>query len=168
MPPLRFSVPTPRFFALFVKISAQGGTFPVHRSSPSTKNPQTAMCWSFADFLLVIRMGLEPMTRSLEGCCSNPTELPNHPFCISSRRKSIQSMNPPEKRVQRYRLLFKHTSVKPISFLNISSESEMASSMKHTAFRTYQACSCLRSSRTTFSTCWVCGNISTGCTAVTW
>lgn len=28
---------------------------------------------------IVIRMGLEPMTRSLEGCCSNPTELPNHP-----------------------------------------------------------------------------------------
>lgn len=76
------------FFALFVKISAQGGTFPVHRSSPSTKNPQTAMCWSFADFLLVIRMGLEPMTRSLEGCCSNPTELPNHPFCFSLSRES--------------------------------------------------------------------------------
>ena len=26
----------------------------------------------------VIRKGLEPLTRSLEGCCSNPTELPNH------------------------------------------------------------------------------------------
>lgn len=30
---------------------------------------------------VVIRMGLEPMTRSLEGCCSNPTELPNQPIC---------------------------------------------------------------------------------------
>ena len=27
--------------------------------------------------LLVIRLGLEPRTHSLEGCCSNPTELPN-------------------------------------------------------------------------------------------
>ena len=27
----------------------------------------------------VIRMGLEPMTHSLEGCCSNPTELPDQP-----------------------------------------------------------------------------------------
>ena len=26
----------------------------------------------------VIRKGLEPLTRSLEGCCSNPTELPDH------------------------------------------------------------------------------------------
>ena len=39
---------------------------------------------NFAGILLgiipfVIRMGLEPMTRSLEGCCSNPTELPNQP-----------------------------------------------------------------------------------------
>ena len=31
-----------------------------------------------ADALKVIRKGLEPLTRSLEGCCSNPTELPNH------------------------------------------------------------------------------------------
>ncbi len=33
----------------------------------------------------VIRMGLEPMTRSLEGCCSNPTELPNRPLSIKLR-----------------------------------------------------------------------------------
>ncbi len=35
---------------------------------------------SLAQALLhnVIRKGLEPLTRSLEGCCSNPTELPNH------------------------------------------------------------------------------------------
>ena len=34
----------------------------------------------------VIRLGLEPRTHSLEGCCSNPTELPNlsisHKSCI--------------------------------------------------------------------------------------
>ena len=34
---------------------------------------------AIGDGLFVIRMGLEPMTHSLEGCCSNPTELPNHP-----------------------------------------------------------------------------------------
>lgn len=35
----------------------------------------------FSENSFVIRMGLEPMTRSLEGCCSNPTELPNQPIC---------------------------------------------------------------------------------------
>ena len=29
---------------------------------------------------VVIWKGLEPLTRSLEGCCSNPTELPDHPL----------------------------------------------------------------------------------------
>ena len=28
----------------------------------------------------VIPLGFEPKTHSLEGCCSNPTELRNHPF----------------------------------------------------------------------------------------
>ena len=32
----------------------------------------------------VIRMGLEPMTHSLEGCCSNPTELPDQPYALNS------------------------------------------------------------------------------------
>ncbi len=30
--------------------------------------------------IMVIRLGLEPRTHSLEGCCSNPTELPNQSF----------------------------------------------------------------------------------------
>ncbi len=30
----------------------------------------------------VIPLGFEPKTHSLEGCCSNPTELRNHPIFI--------------------------------------------------------------------------------------
>ena len=36
---------------------------------------------SFILLIIVIPLGFEPKTHSLEGCCSNPTELRNHPFC---------------------------------------------------------------------------------------
>ena len=36
--------------------------------------------------IIVIPLGFEPKTHSLEGCCSNPTELRNHHF---SNRKIV-------------------------------------------------------------------------------
>lgn len=46
------------------------------------------------EVLFVIRKGFEPLTHSLEGCCSNPTELPNHPFrfCECKGRRFIGNM----------------------------------------------------------------------------
>lgn len=52
-----------------------------------TKNKRAL---SLTQSSLVIRMGLEPMTRSLEGCCSNPTELPNHPFRLYALKCAIK------------------------------------------------------------------------------
>ncbi len=39
----------------------------------------------FAPFsgFFVIPLGFEPKTHSLEGCCSNPTELRNHPISVT-------------------------------------------------------------------------------------
>ena len=34
--------------------------------------------------LFVIPLGFEPKTHSLEGCCSNPTELRNQPYLLKS------------------------------------------------------------------------------------
>ena len=61
------------------------------------KNPDLGHGWesritkkrSPLGLLIVIRMGLEPMTRSLEGCCSNPTELPNQPW-LSLRKAAAK------------------------------------------------------------------------------
>ena len=39
---------------------------------------------SFILLIIVIPLGIEPKTHSLEGCCSNPTELRNQHF---SKRK---------------------------------------------------------------------------------
>ena len=51
----------------------------------------------------MIRMGLEPMTRSLEGCCSNPTELPNQPWLSYEKRCKITAFF---LNVQTFRLKF--------------------------------------------------------------
>ena len=39
---------------------------------------------SFILPIIVIPLGFEPKTHSLEGCCSNPTELRNHLMSISA------------------------------------------------------------------------------------
>ena len=39
---------------------------------------------SFILLIIVIPLGFEPKTHSLEGCCSNPTELRNHLLSISA------------------------------------------------------------------------------------
>ena len=52
------------------------------KDDTGNRNPQVMIRQLLADFF-VIRKGFEPLTHSLEGCCSNPTELPNHPFfCV--------------------------------------------------------------------------------------
>ena len=44
---------------------------------------------SFILPIIVIPLGFEPKTHSLEGCCSNPTELRNQHFSI--RKNSLTS-----------------------------------------------------------------------------
>ncbi len=41
------------------------------------KNKQVIESQLLACFVMVIPLGFEPKTHSLEGCCSNPTELRN-------------------------------------------------------------------------------------------
>lgn len=51
---------------------------------------QKSLTFNKLEIFVVIRMGLEPMTRSLEGCCSNPTELPNRPYEQSEKGTLLQ------------------------------------------------------------------------------
>lgn len=48
---------------------------------------------SFILLIIVIPLGFEPKTHSLEGCCSNPTELRNQHF--SKRKLANQYSNQP-------------------------------------------------------------------------
>ena len=48
---------------------------------------------SFIFPIIVIPLGFEPKTHSLEGCCSNPTELRNQHF--SKRKLANQQRNQP-------------------------------------------------------------------------
>ena len=48
---------------------------------------------SFILLIIVIPLGFEPKTHSLEGCCSNPTELRNQHF--SNRKLANQYSNQP-------------------------------------------------------------------------
>ena len=105
--------------------------------------------------LFVIRMGLEPMTRSLEGCCSNPTELPNHPFPSGSRRAHAAPPARNECKGKHFRPNMQEMG----AFL--------LRALPHPGRHGLPPYTSLRSSRTTFSTCWVCGNMSTGCMAAT-
>lgn len=105
--------------------------------------------------LFVIRMGLEPMTRSLEGCCSNPTELPNHPFPSGSRRAHAAPPARNECKGKHFRPNMQEMG----AFL--------LRALPYPGRHGLPPYTSLRSSRTTFSTCWVCGNMSTGCMAAT-
>ena len=59
------------------------------------------MYFSFPREVLVIRKGFEPLTHSLEGCCSNPTELPDHPFLPTLSSLRLQSY---KKNIINYKL----------------------------------------------------------------
>ena len=55
-----------------------------HEVAPVWINKKRTMPWhnpQYSLYVLVIRLGFEPRTHSLEGCCSNPTELPNQRGC---------------------------------------------------------------------------------------
>ena len=44
---------------------------------------------SFILPIIVIPLGFEPKTHSLEGCCSNPTELRNHTLFLNADAKLL-------------------------------------------------------------------------------
>ena len=62
---------------------------------------------SFILLIIVIPLGFEPKTHSLEGCCSNPTELRNQQFFTKCNRILAFFI----KAMQRYYIFLKSPNI---------------------------------------------------------